>query len=532
MTEFVLAGVGEIAEHPQNVRREVGDVTELVASVKAQGVLQPLVVVADTSRRKTKYALIAGHRRLRAAKKAGLAHVPVVVRTDLVSVGDQVAAMVAENLHRADLSPVEEASAYQLLLDEVGLSVKEIAKVTGSPESTIRSRIRLQSLPPVVVERVHQRQMTLGAAAMLADLHDVDPAAAIRAADRPDVETAVRHEVRIREELVRCEEKVAEYIAAGWTVVRRSDLPEEWTGYRKKDAAMTVYDRGHQLSDAGRDDVVMCPDRAVVFFDDPRSAVYLTSGRCMNPSRHTERADTPQDNEARLAEAKARDELRAAQAAQTMAADVARVSRHAWLDDVITGGGISRFRTREVVAFLGRLLLTPDQYEQPDYVDLCDWLRTLRFFEVNDLDERDDHWSDDVLANGERLTAGTWALALALAIVENNLRLDVPMNGPAPESTRLCWVLLSTLGYTLTSFEKEVLARESLPRETNADSVDAKVAAAEAYTAKVCDEAALATNSGAVSERELNGVNEEDRDPGDRDAADLADHLMELEETE
>lgn len=113
----------EIKEHPDNPRQVVTADEELVDSVRAVGVLEPLVVapphsgIPARSMHGATWVLIAGHRRLAAAKAAGLDTVPAIARTDLTSRAAQVEAMLVENLHRADLTPVEEGDAYQLLLD-------------------------------------------------------------------------------------------------------------------------------------------------------------------------------------------------------------------------------------------------------------------------------------------------------------------------------------------------------------------------------------------------------------------------------
>jgi len=157
--------VGQLEPHPRNVRRDVGDLTELAASIAVHGVLEPLVVVEDPDGGDTVdvapqvYRVLAGHRRLAAAVKAGLSSVPVLVHGDLDD-RQQVKVMLAENLQRSDLSPVEEADAYQLLLD-LGDTVAKIAKSTGRAKSTVQSRLALRGLDEEVRGRVHAGQVTL-----------------------------------------------------------------------------------------------------------------------------------------------------------------------------------------------------------------------------------------------------------------------------------------------------------------------------------------------------------------------------------
>jgi ParB family transcriptional regulator, chromosome partitioning protein len=145
--------VQSIDPNPSQPRRsfEVGALDELAASVAQIGVLQPLIVRPAGSR----YELVAGERRLRAAKKAGLSTVPVVVvETD--SRGALERALV-ENLHREDLNPIEEAAAYRALIDEGGLTQEELGHRLGRNRVTISNSLRLLDLPLSI-----QRQMVEG----------------------------------------------------------------------------------------------------------------------------------------------------------------------------------------------------------------------------------------------------------------------------------------------------------------------------------------------------------------------------------
>jgi ParB family chromosome partitioning protein len=115
---------------------------ELAASIKAHGVLQPLVVL----KKGAQYELVAGERRLRAAKKAGLTHVPAIVRG---AMDDQkkLELAIIENVQRHDLNVIEEAKSYKRLADEFSLSQEEIAQRTGKSRSVVANRMRLAKLP-------------------------------------------------------------------------------------------------------------------------------------------------------------------------------------------------------------------------------------------------------------------------------------------------------------------------------------------------------------------------------------------------
>jgi ParB family chromosome partitioning protein len=155
-----------IAQHPDNPRRDVGDISDLTASAKERGILEPLIVAPaydgmTKSLGKAEFLLIAGHRRLAAAKKARLSTVPVVLRNDWTSRGDQVSAMLIENLHRADLSPIEEGEGYQLVMEVDGLTQAKVADRVQQPAKRVRDRVKLVKLPKGVQDRIHDGQVTL-----------------------------------------------------------------------------------------------------------------------------------------------------------------------------------------------------------------------------------------------------------------------------------------------------------------------------------------------------------------------------------
>jgi len=165
MTTLATVAIASIAAHPDNVRRDATPDVELVNSVKEQGILQPLGVI-KTSTGKAGYQLIAGHRRLAAARKAGLSEVPVIVLDHLDTRAKQIEAMLVENGRRTDLTPVEEAAAYEQLTIE-GVSVAGIAKATGRSQKTVKSRLELTALPKVAAEALHSHQISLADAELV-----------------------------------------------------------------------------------------------------------------------------------------------------------------------------------------------------------------------------------------------------------------------------------------------------------------------------------------------------------------------------
>lgn len=167
MTTTFLAdlNIDQIHHHDLNPRKDVGDIGDLTASIKAHGVLEPLVVAPNGNG----YQLITGHRRLAAAGKAGLDAVPVVVRADLDTEPRQLEAMLIENTQRVDLTPVEEAQAYAQLVAFPGYTPGKAAKATGRSLKTVKSRLAIAGLPEVALERIHNGQITLHDAEVIAE---------------------------------------------------------------------------------------------------------------------------------------------------------------------------------------------------------------------------------------------------------------------------------------------------------------------------------------------------------------------------
>lgn len=137
--------IGMLTPHPDNPRKDVGDVTELAASIRRSGVLQNLTVVSvpDEDGYTKEYRVVIGHRRLAAAQLAGLDELPCVVSD--MDYRTQLATMLSENMQRADLTLVEQVEGIQLMLD-LGESVAAVSELTGLSESTVRRRAKLAEL--------------------------------------------------------------------------------------------------------------------------------------------------------------------------------------------------------------------------------------------------------------------------------------------------------------------------------------------------------------------------------------------------
>jgi ParB family chromosome partitioning protein len=161
--------VNAVGPNPKQPRTRFDDETiaALAASIREVGILQPLVVRKAGDGR---YELIAGERRLRAAKAAGLASVPIVLRDS--EDADLLREALIENIHREDLNPIEQAEAFRALLGELGLKQEELADRVGVSRSHIANTIRLLALPLDVQQLLADDKITAGHARAVLSLGD------------------------------------------------------------------------------------------------------------------------------------------------------------------------------------------------------------------------------------------------------------------------------------------------------------------------------------------------------------------------
>lgn len=150
--------VADIEPNPHQPRSQFDEaaLASLAASIRELGVLQPVLVRPVDGR----YELIAGERRWRAARRAGLERIPAVVRT--IDDSTALEQAVVENLHRQDLNPLEEAGAYQQLIEDFGLTQDQVARRVGRSRSSVANILRLFQLPPSVQRMVRDGQLTAG----------------------------------------------------------------------------------------------------------------------------------------------------------------------------------------------------------------------------------------------------------------------------------------------------------------------------------------------------------------------------------
>ena len=169
--------IGEIEPNPEQPRKEFSPeaLSQLAASIKEHGILQPLVVRPRPSGR---YQIVAGERRWRAARVAGLSEVPVVIR----ELTDEQASEVAlvENLVRADLNPIEEALGIKKLIETFGMTQERAAQRIGRSRPAITNALRLLSLPDEVMKMVEQGALSAGHARALLVLPEADAISAAK----------------------------------------------------------------------------------------------------------------------------------------------------------------------------------------------------------------------------------------------------------------------------------------------------------------------------------------------------------------
>lgn len=161
----------EIVPNPRQPRTnfDADELAELVHSVREFGVLQPVVVRTNED---GAYELIMGERRTRAAREAGLVSIPAIVRDTADE--DLLRDALLENLHRAQLNPLEEASAYQQLLDDFGITQEQLATRIGRSRPQISNTIRLLKLPVPVQQRVAAGVLSAGHARAILSIEDPD----------------------------------------------------------------------------------------------------------------------------------------------------------------------------------------------------------------------------------------------------------------------------------------------------------------------------------------------------------------------
>lgn len=217
--EITMINVEEIAEHPNNPRKDLGDLEELTESIKKVGIMQNLTVIRrenaiDTiegnremgkpekplpatlnamQRMNEKYIVLLGHRRLAAAKAAGLKRVPCMIVQDM-KLNEQVSLMLLENMQRNNLTIIEEAESFQLMID-LGDTVADVAEKSGFSESTVRRRVELAKLDKKKLEKALKKTEECGYQLTLSDLAALEKVDDIKARNRILDEVSSRYQI-------------------------------------------------------------------------------------------------------------------------------------------------------------------------------------------------------------------------------------------------------------------------------------------------------------------------------------------------
>jgi len=193
VTQLAVSAISPNPRQPR-VRFDPAELAELAASIREHGILQPLIVTQG--QQPGQFTLIAGERRLLAARQAALETVPVILRE--ATQQDLVELALIENVQRADLGPLEAAEAYRQLVEDFGLSHEGVAAHVGKSRVTVTNTLRLLKLPAVVQEAIAEERITEGHARALLALTTPQAQAAA-------LQSILKHDLNVRqtEELVR-----------------------------------------------------------------------------------------------------------------------------------------------------------------------------------------------------------------------------------------------------------------------------------------------------------------------------------------
>ncbi len=162
--QIPLAQIGANPDQPRKTFTE-SELSDLAESIKQQGVLQP-ILLRSVSNRPYAYEIVAGERRFRASKLAGLSEIPALVKT--IDTANAMEIALIENVQRENLNPIEEANAYKNLMESCDYELTDVARLIGKSESYIRNMLRLTSLPDSVQNLVEQGELSASHARTIA----------------------------------------------------------------------------------------------------------------------------------------------------------------------------------------------------------------------------------------------------------------------------------------------------------------------------------------------------------------------------
>ena len=233
--------VRDLHPHPKNPRKDIGDIEELTESIKKNGIMQNLTVIpgfyranGDWFKTDAEYTVIIGHRRLEAAKAAGLTEVPCRIYENLPE-SEQITTMLEENMQRNDLTPIEEADSFQLCLD-LGETVDTLSEKTGFAKSTIYHRLNIAKLDKEVINNIEEDdsfQLTIKDYIELEKIKDIKTRNQILAQCKSSNDIRFRAEQAAKQEAIDSREKEwREYLEN--SLADEGEQSMKWSGRYEK----------------------------------------------------------------------------------------------------------------------------------------------------------------------------------------------------------------------------------------------------------------------------------------------------------
>lgn len=376
-----------IDPNPDNPRKDLGDLSELVDSIRVQGILEPLVVEAtddpedDTG---TRYLVLAGHRRLAAAIRAGATAVPALIHEDPSPRHVRLERMLTENLQRADLTLVEEGDAYQLLIDlpEADLTPAKLAKRLSKSVKHVQQTVKAAGLPESTRERILRGQVSLEHAARMQQFVKDDevmqrldraaeggPMSLDRAieeektrADQAKAVAKVARELRAagREVIVgedeRIESRSARHVAGviyEWPTTGDSRLPENYDALKHDDQTT------EQLRVLEQQHFTDHPDGHLAVVESSSwSTLPRVRGYCLDESAHKSAEGVPEQHEESDEERAAREAREAAAAKrheQAVKLAAAGVVRRRYLGEVATSEAAAKLAKESLLEWFNKV---------------------------------------------------------------------------------------------------------------------------------------------------------------------------------
>ena len=168
--QITYINIDKLFPHKDNPRKDIGDISELIESIRENGIYQNLTVVSGE--KEDTYTVVIGHRRLAAAKAAGLSKVPCIISN--MDYKKQLSTMLLENMQRSDLSVYEQALAFKQLVFDFGATVSEISEKTGFSSTTIRKRLEIAKLDEKKLKALSGKQVTIADFDELSKIKDIE----------------------------------------------------------------------------------------------------------------------------------------------------------------------------------------------------------------------------------------------------------------------------------------------------------------------------------------------------------------------